>query len=239
MLFANFQRQVFFVNSQLLSLLNRPETHARQLIGKRLEQVLGIEPEVAKQLLQDVAKVGRIYSRPITLRREDGSPVEVIGTLEATYNEKGECIGADISLRQSAASVQNAAAGTAPTQSHDSSQNNLLPEYVGAQVEALRALLNRVGGPRVAKTLDKILSETIERNAWPVRFNGGRLEGTAPAVDAIVYDGLLVKAVHYSVSVIGASIVEKQLKAGEEHMGPIAVKFANQLGLGEIIHQYK
>lgn len=237
LLFTNFQRQVIFVNSQTLQLLNRPESEARLFIGKPFEQVLGIEVEVAKQLIQDVAKIGRIYSRPLTIRNTNGSPVEVFGTIEATYNEKGECIGADLSLRQSTPMGEESISEAVTTENYDTSQRSFLPQYVTSQIDSLRVLLNRVGGARLGKTLEKILNETSERNDWPMRFNDGHFEGGSVAIDPFAYHALLVKAINYSVNVIGTKIVEKQLKAGEDQMGPLAVKIANQIGIHEIIHQ--
>ena len=238
LLFANFQRNVIFVNSQLLQLLKRPEADARLLIGKPLEQVLGMEIETARQLIQDVAKVGRIYSRPMFIRNANDDQVKIYATIEATYNEKGECIGADFSLRQSA-QVRREIPATqlgAGNNSFDTSQRSFLPIYVSSQLDALRALLNRVGGQKLGKTLERIVNETSERNEWPLQFKEGNLEGISEVIEPTVYHALLVKAIHYAVSVIGAKIVEKQLKAGEDQMGPAAVKIADQIGLREIIY---
>jgi len=85
--------------------------------------------------------------------------------------------------------------------------------------------------------MERIINETTERNEWPVKLNDGKLESTAEMIEPTVYHALLVKAIHYAVSVIGAKIVEKQLKAGEDQMGAAAIKIANQIGLREIIHQ--
>jgi len=237
LLFVNFQRQVIFVNGQLLQLLGQSEADARLMIGKPLEQVLGLELETAKQLVQDVAKVGRIYSRPLTVHSVNGSSIKVYGTIEATYNEKGECIGADLSFRQSAQLPRELPKGTPGANSFDTSQRTFLPQYVASQLDALRALLNRVGGPKLGKTMERIINETTERNEWPVKLIDGKLESTAELIEPTVYHALLVKAIHYAVSVIGAKIVEKQLKAGEDQMGAAAIKIANQIGLREIIHQ--
>lgn len=237
LLFTNFQRQVIFVNSQLLQLLNRPETEARALIGRPLEQVLGMETETAKQLIQDVAKVGRIYSRPLTVRTLNGTPTKVYATIEATFNEKGECIGADLSLRQTLQSSNDATKLIQGSNNFDTSQRSFLPQYVASQLDALRALLNRVGGPRLGKTMERIINETTERNEWPLQLIEGRLEGVTETIEPTVYNALLVKAIHYAVSVIGPRVVEKQLKAGEDQMGPAAIKIANQIGIREIIHQ--
>lgn len=239
LLFTDFQRHVIFVNSQLLQLLKRSEIETRQLVGKPLEQVLGIEAEVAKQLIQEVAKIGHIYSRPLTLRDASGSPVEVYCTVEATYNEKGECLGADLSLRQSAPMKEESLVETPLSQDYDSSQRSFLQLYVTSQLDALRVLVNRVGGPRLGKSLERVLNETSERNGWPVRFNEGRVEGISSAIEPTVYQALLVKAIHYGVNVIGAGIVEKQLKAVEDQMGPRALEIASRIGLREIIRQQR
>jgi serine/threonine-protein kinase len=238
LLFINVQRQVIFVNGQLLQLLGRSEVEARQLVGRPLEQVLGIDVEAAKHLLQDAVKIGRIYSRALTLRGADGLPVEAYCTVEVTYNEKGECIGADLSLRQAAPIKEESLAGAPFAQDYDTGQRRFLQLYVTSQLEALRTLLVRVGGPRLGKTLENIVTETSQRNDWPIRFVDGRLEGAAPSTEPTVYHALLVKAIHYGVNVIGAGIVEKQLKAAEDQMGPKAVEIASRMGLREIIRQH-
>jgi hypothetical protein len=233
LLFVNFQRQVIFVNSQLLQLLNRPESNSRLVIGKLMEDILGIETETAKSLLQDVSKTGSIHSRPLTLQTANGSAINVYSTIEATYNEKGECIGADLSFRQSAEQPKTSASSN----NFDTGDRSFLPLYVTSQLDALRTLLIRIGGPRLGQTLERIVNETTERNNWPLKLNNGKLEKSTELIEPAIYHALLVKAIHYAVSVIGAKIVEKQLKAGEAQMGAAAVKIAKQIGLHEIISE--
>ncbi len=238
LLFTDVAGQVIFVNSQLLRLVSRPESDIRSVIGKPLYEVLGITPDAARGLVQDVARIGRLYNRGLDLRRGDGGPTTVLCTAEATYDEKGDCIGADLSLR-AAKDSEIASFGWTPTPDRlDTGERSYLQLYFSSQVNALHVLLLRVGGPRLGKTLDRILNETSTRNDWPVQVNDGKVEVNVLKTETHVYHALLAKAVAYAVKVIGSKMVSRQMTLVDEQMGPVSIDLANRLGLRELLDNH-
>jgi hypothetical protein len=234
LLFTDMQGQVIFVNSLLLKMVNRAESDARSVIGKPLHEVLGIGPDAARGLVQDVARIGRLYNRGLDLQGPDGAALPVLCTAEATYDEKGDCIGADLSLR---AAMDSAAVSLnwATPDRLDTSERTYLQLYFSSHVNALRVLLLRVGGPRLGQTLDRILNETSTRNGWPVQVTDGKVEVNALKAETHVYHGLLAKAVAYGVKVIGPKMVERQMKLVDEQMGQVSVDLATRMGLRELL----
>jgi len=79
------------------------------------------------------------------------------------------------------------------------------------------------------------LNETAGRNGWSFRMKDGRPEFTNTRLEPYVYSGLLAKAVAYAISVIGAGVVRKQMKAVDDQMGERSLDIAARLGLRELI----
>ncbi len=92
-----------------------------------------------------------------------------------------------------------------------------------------------MGGPRLGKTLDRILNETSTRNDWPVQVNDGKVEVNVLKTETHVYHALLAKAVAYAVKVIGSKMVSRQMTLVDEQMGPVSIDLANRLGLRELL----
>ena len=238
LLFTDIQGQVIFVNSPLLRIVNRAEADVRSVIGKPLHEVLGIPPDAARSLVQDVARIGRLYNRGLELRGHDGKALHVLCTAEATYDEKGDCIGADLSLRAAVDSGAPTFDWAATPNRLDTGERTYLQLYFTSQINALRVLLLRVGGPRLGQTLDRILSETSARNEWPVRVNDGKVEVDLLKAETHVYHALLAKAVAYGVKVIGSKMVERQMSLVDEQMGQVSIDLAGRLGLRELFRSY-
>ena len=235
LLFTNIQGQVIFVNNFLLKLMGRGESEIRSLIGRPVHEVLGIRPEAARQLIQEVARIGRVYSRAIDLRDRDGKLISVLCTGEATYDEKGDCIGADLSFRGTSEGVLAASSAAGTAASMDTADRTYLQLYFTSQLEALRVLLMRVGGQRLGQTMDRILNEACTRNSWTIKVTDGRVDIDPLGTETPVYHALLAKAVSYAQGVIGSKIVERQMREVDEQMGERSRDLASQLGLRELI----
>jgi serine/threonine-protein kinase len=235
LVFTDIQGQVIFVNNHLLKLVGRREGDIRSVIGRPVHEVLGLRPELARQLIQEVARIGRVYSRAIELIDIEGKVIPVLCTGEATYDEKGACIGADLSFRgQSEGYI--VAPVAASSAGMDTSDRSYLQLYFTSQLDSLRVLLLRVGGPKLGATLDRILNEASTRNGWPIQLTDGRVEIDTLGAETHAYHALLAKAVNYAQGVIGPKIVERQMRAVDEQMGERSRDLASQLGLRELIN---
>jgi hypothetical protein len=235
LLFIDVQGQVIFVNQYLLRLIERQESEVRGLIGRPLHEVLGIDAAQTRTLIQDVSRIGRVYERPIRIPCRNGSDASLLLTAEATYDEKGVCVGADISLRASSEPGPQAALLAGGPSSLDTGERSFLQLYFTSQFDALRVLLVRLGGARLGKTLDRIINETSARSGWPVKVNEGKLEIDALKTEAHVYQGLLAKTVAYVVNVIGPPMVRRQMESVEAQLGERSIQLAQQLGMRELI----
>jgi hypothetical protein len=238
LLFTDIQGQVIFVNAPLLRLVNRAEADVRSVIGKPLHEVLGIPSDAARSLVQDVARIGRLYNRGLELRAGDGKTMPVLCTAEATYDEKGDCIGADLSLRTAVDATATGPDWAKTPNRLDTGERTYLQLYFSSQVNALRVLLLRLGGPRLGATLDRILNETSARNEWPVQVKDGKVEVDILKAETHVYHALLAKAVAYAVKVIGSKMVERQMNLVDEQMGQVSADLAGRLGLRELFRSY-
>jgi hypothetical protein len=120
----------------------------------------------------------------------------------------------------------------------DTGERSYLQLYFSSQVNALRVLLLRLGGPRLGETLDRILNETSARNEWPVQVKDGKVEVDILKAETHVYHALLAKAVAYAVKVIGSKMVERQMSLVDEQMGQVSIDLAGRLGLRELFRSH-
>ena len=78
------QGQVIFVNQSLLRLIERRESDVRSIIGRPLNEVLGIEVAQTRALIQDASRIGRVYDRPLLLPCSNRTHAQLLLTAEAT-----------------------------------------------------------------------------------------------------------------------------------------------------------
>lgn len=235
LLFTDKDGEIIFANSFMLKLLGRSEVEARNTVGRPLGEVLGLNPGEAEALMRDVCKVGHAYRQSLALKTKSGASVSISCSGTGTFDDKGECVGADFTFLQlpmTPRSTQNLAGDE---QAFDTGERTVLQMYFTSQLDGLRALVVRLGGLRLGVTLERILNETSARNGWPFRMKEGRPEFTNPRPEAYIYHGLLAKAVAYAVTVIGAGVVRKQMKAVDDQMGERSLEVAARLGLMELV----
>jgi PAS domain-containing protein len=235
LLFTDKDGEVIFANSYLLKLLGRRETEVRSTVGRPIGEVLGLGEEEADSLMRDVRKIGHAYRQSLALRTASGTQVSLSCSGTATFDDKGECVGADFTFLQMPVSTRPMDGSDAGLERFDTGERTMLQMYVSSQLDGLRALVVRLGGLRLGETLERILNETSGRNGWPFRMKDGRPEFTNSRVEPYIYHGLLAKAVAYAVSVIGAGVVRKQMKAVDDQMGERSLQLAARLGLRELV----
>ena len=235
LLFTDKEGEVIFANSFLLKLLGQPETEIRSTVGRPLREVLGLDAEVAETLMRDVCKVGHAYRQSLALRTKSGGSVSISCSGTGTFDDKGECVGADFTFLQLPINIRSTERTTGGGEAFDTGERTLLQMYFTSQLDGLRALVVRLGGLRLGVTLERILNETAGRNGWSFRMKDGRPEFTNTRLEPYIYSGLLAKAVAYAISVIGAGVVRKQMKAVDDQMGERSLDIAARLGLRELI----
>jgi hypothetical protein len=208
-------------------MLKLTQSDARAIIGKSLDEVLGIPSQMAEQLIKNVGKQRQINSHPISIKDSYGEAIEVLCSAIATYDNQNQFVGADFTLKPTRTDVLETAAAEAPSDSNqlDSTEESYLQIYFTAQYTALQKLLAQVGGRRLSEYLDMVINETAERNVWPLRVQNGQLTINLKSSDADSYRALLAKSVNYANTVIGQRIVNKELNAIDAKMNPKILEY--------------
>ncbi|MBC8171092.1 MAG: protein kinase [Anaerolineae bacterium] len=218
LLMTNMLGQVIFVDQTCLKLLKRHYADARQLIGKSMTEVLQISPKETEQLLQSVSKTGKIEKRPLEIKDAKGAKIQVLCTIIATRDDKGSFVGADLTLHPVAAADRS---DFITVDKHlDTRDESYYQVYFQAQIKTLWDLAVQLGGKKLGANLDKIITETAQRNVWAITVQNGQTNIEVRSADADVYRALLAKAVAYVVSIVGKQAVAKGMQRVDERTDP-------------------
>jgi serine/threonine protein kinase len=233
LLMTNMLGQVIFVDHHCLSMLKIPQSEARTIIGKGLDDVLGVTPQVAQELIKDVSTQGQIDGRKVGAKDSEGEPFEILCSAIATYDNKKNFVGSDFTLKPIWTGIEETKIIETPSQVEklDSTEESYLQVYFTTQYDALQKLLTQVGGKRLSEHLDKIINETAERNVWPVKAQGGQLTINLKSSDADSYRALLAKSVTYANMVIGDRIVAREMNAVDAKMNPKILEYVQTFRL--------
>jgi serine/threonine protein kinase len=229
LLMTNMLGQVIFVDHHCLRLLKRSDNEVRNIIGKPLQEVLGLPSKAAEGLLAEVRKSGRANLPQVDLKDSRGAALQVSCSALATFDDKKTLVGMDITLRPLVSIV---GADSRPTMEVlDTGEESFLQNYFIAQLEGLQSLLIQLGGRRLGKNLENIINDTAQRNVWPVSMQGGQVNVELSKTDVDIYRALLAKAVAYAISVIGDRPVNKAMKAVDDQLDPQMLEFVKELRL--------
>jgi hypothetical protein len=248
LVFTDARGHVVWVDNGFLSLMAYPE--AVGLVGLPVHRVLGIDPQDAAEMLQDVARSGHIHERPMVLHSADGESISVLCSGVATRNPDGEFIGADIALFDAASTSVD---GVAARDHSDvlqtridqiqaeselgkaSKEQVLLQLYFTAQINMLSVLATRLGGPRIHAVLESLVNKMAAREGWAVRLHGGQITLDERGLPAEGYASLLKEIASYASDLIGRSPVLEEMRAVDARVGENARQSADQAGLRGLI----
>jgi hypothetical protein len=248
LLFTDADEQILFVNDELLKIIDCPEAGA--VVGEPFHQALGVDHKLVSQLMQDINQIGYVHDWPLELHPTTRSPLEVLCTGVAAYDDRGGFIGADITLRDPVLAgvpetpfthhkdALHARIKQIQSEVETLEDRSSLQLYFMAQAYALEILLARMGGPRVCRTLDGIANRIIDKRSWPIRVKDGAFTFEKPDLPPDVYATLLVGIAHYAADVIGARMVAAEIQAVDEQMDPHLRDVARQAGLQGFFDDY-
>jgi len=236
LLFTDIDGNVIFVDTFFLKLTGRPSSAVRSLVGQPAHKVLGIDKSEVEHWLGEASKIGQMHPHTVTIKDTANSDLHMLISGSATYDERGKCIGVDFTLRYAATEPGTEAPHlSTPSTVFDTQQKQQVEVYFAAQIDAMRVLLVRLGGPKLAQHLEEIINDTAETNDWPVSMNGSEINTYLAELRLDVYRALLAKATMYASKVIGAKVVQKQVGAVENQLGGSYEGMGATLGLNELL----
>ena len=236
LLMTNMLGQVIFVDGQCLKILKRHHNEVRHIIGKPLHEVLNIAPQLTKQFVEQLSNEGTIDEAELEITDANGKQVVIILSGAATKDDKGDFVGADVSIRIAVDANNIISSGNFQTMGHllDNRDEAVLHAFFSNHIDGFYDLMVNWAGNRAGRNLENIINETASRNLWAINMNDGHVTLELQSADIDVYKALIVKATDYAIKVIGKKAVKKRLdktnKAMDEHM----LRLVHELGLYDI-----
>ena len=237
LLFTNIQGQIIFVDSQLLKMTGRNASAARVVIGQSMQNFLSIPESDVHRMIAEVQKIGQIHGQVFDITDSSGELVTIVCGGIGSYDDKGTCLGVDFSIRYASEADYTIRDSPTPISLFDTSDKLYLEVYFSALIVALRTLLMRAGGKRLANNMERLVNETAQRNEWSIEMHESNVNINLKDLKSDVYRALLSRAVAYATDVVGNKLVAKQMKAVEDQLGDQATEMAEQLGLRNIFEK--
>jgi PAS domain S-box-containing protein len=246
LLFTNMRGQIIFVDKQFLRMLKYSE---QGLVGAPFHKVLGIEVDMGRKLLQDMAETGYVDGRDLQIQATDGGTLHVSCSGIATYDENGKFLGADMTLRDitsdGSLDFEKATFGDVVSQhvlKIDDQVEQLrvkdaftpLEQYFETQIKVIESVLGQIGGKRLVSYLEKTLNETATRHNWSLQITDGAITVNLRETQPEAYQALLSKAVTYGVSVIGEPMIARRMRTADDSVDSHVLELAEQHGLREL-----
>jgi PAS domain S-box-containing protein len=245
-MFTNMRGQIIFVDKQFLRMLKYTE---QALVGVPFHKVLGIEVDMGRKLLQDMAETGYVDACDLQIQATDGGTLLVSCSGIATYDENGKFLGADMTLRDitSDASLDIEKAVSADKVSQQGLKIDVqdvqfraqdtstpLAQYFETQIKALESALGQIGGNHLVSYLETTLNETAARHNWSLQIVDSTITAHPREAEPEVYRALLSKAVNYGVSVIGESMIARRMRSADDSVDAHVLELAEEHGLREL-----
>jgi serine/threonine protein kinase len=234
LLMTNTLGQVIFVDQPCLRLLKRHHNEARMIIGKPINEVLGVDKQITDQFIQQVGKRGRVEQQRVDIKDTFGTAIGVMWSATATQDDKNAFVGADITLKPIQDVVVNPDLFQTVDRRVDTTDESYLQDYFIKQMESLRNSMVQLGGKRLGGNLDKIINDTAQRNVWPVTMTDGQITIDLHSNDADVYRALLAKGIAYAVSLVGKKMVIKGMQAIDKRFDDKVLKIVSELKIYEL-----
>jgi hypothetical protein len=167
-------------------------------------------------LLKDVSKSGRVDKLPMEIKDAKGAKVQVICTVVATRDDRGGFVGADLTLHPVA---DPARSDFITMEKHlDTKNESYYETYFQTQVKTLWDLAVQLGGKKLGANLDKIISETAQRNVWAISVKDGQATVDTRTANVDVYRALLAKGVAYVASIVGKQAVARGMQKVDDRL---------------------
>lgn len=248
LVFVDAIGRVVFADQNFLTLTRQPDV--AHLVGEPLHKVLGVPQPVARDLIKAIGAAGYVHEQPLSIADGAGNPIELSCTGVAAYDDRGNPIGADLTLHEAQAASPHAL----PTTHQDALSRRiqqieqevtareaqgrqvLTQLYFTAQASALQVLLGRLGGPHVREMVETMLNKAAAESHWDVRLRGGHFVLGLKDVPDEAYRALLETMVAYGTNIAGRRIIETEMQMVDGQMTPHAQEVAAEIGLRDFLN---
>jgi hypothetical protein len=219
----------------------------KELLGRPLHELLGVEPQMIANLMEAGGKKGYVSSYPaeicITGQKHIQAYITATSDKSATYLFNGLNIvmrvkACDLSLPELDAEFETIAQRIL-TDTGQTSRENIanLNEYFKAQVLGLYKMVSSLSGSSVAQTMMDGFNQTARNNRWDIEFKQQTV--IVPPLYTEEQLGkafsLLLKDIkRYAVDVVNAQVVADEMINIERSLNSRTNQVANDFGLRDL-----
>jgi hypothetical protein len=245
LLFTNVENKIVGASQNFTSLAG--VVNVKELSGRPLHELLGIEPWVVANLMEAGGKKGYISSYPVEIRIAGHDHLQASITAISDKSSADLFNGLNIVMRVQAHGLELAEldaefetiAQRILTDTGQTSRDNItnLNEYFKAQVLGLYRMVTSLGGSSVAQTMMDGFNRTARNNNWNIEFR--QKDIFVPPIYTEEQLGqafsLLLKDIKdYAADVVNAQVVADEIMNIEHNLNSRTNRAANDFGLRDL-----
>jgi hypothetical protein len=221
--------------------------NVKELSGRPLHELLGIEPRVIANLLEAGGKKGYVSSYPVEIRAAGREPIQAYITATSDRSATYQFNGLNIVIRVKAGDLQmseldaefETIAQRILTDTGQTSRENIanLNDYFKAQVLGLYRMVSLLGGSPVAQTMMDGFNKMARNNRWNIEFRQQDVFVTPHYTEEQLgkaFSLLLKEIKDYAVDVLSAQVVADEIINIEQNLNPRTNRVANDFGLRDL-----
>jgi len=216
----------------------------KELSGRPLHELLGIEPGMVASLMEAGGKKGYVSSFPVEIRANGRDRIQAYITATSDNSANHLFNGLNIVMRLKACDLELAAldaefdtiAQRILNDTGQTSRENIanLNEYFRAQVLGLYKTVSLLGGGPVAQTMMDGFNKTTRKNRWNIEFRQQDIFVSPHYTEEQLgkaFNLLLKDVKNYAVDVLSAQVVADEMMNIERVLNSRANQVANDFGL--------
>jgi hypothetical protein len=238
LVFTDAQGKIAFLSNNFKNLVKTQDKS--QFIGASLKYTLGLSLDAQNTLLEDIRHLGYVRNRPLQITTKTGALIQVHITAAASKNEE-LFTGTDIVLRaniednapdEETASLAKQIYLRAGVRHTENLQ--VAKDYVKARILRLQALLQRLSGEKVARSMLNLFNQTAQEHNWHYKMDGENVFFPEDETEEQMAKALpiLVRTVtQYAENVAGYQVIESEISLLEEKIAPGTLRILDIFGV--------
>jgi len=245
LLFTNAENKIVGASQNFASLAG--VENVKELSGRPLHELLGIDPRVVASLMEAGGKKGYVSSYPVEIRAAGQKHIQAHITAVSDKSAADLFNGLNIVMRIKTSDLELAEldpefdtiAQRILNDTGQTSRENItsLNDYFKAQVLGLHKMVYSLGGSPVAQTMMDGFNRTARNNSWSIEFR--QQDVFVPSIYTEEQLGqafsLLLKDIkEYASDVVNAQVVADEIVNIEHGLNSKTNRVANDFGLRKL-----
>ena len=242
LLFTNSENKLVGASQNIARLFG--VENIKEISGRPLHELLGVEPQVIANLMEAGGKKGYVSNYPVEIRTGERDHIQAYITATSDKSTSDLFNGLNIVMRVNAFDLSlpeldtefETIAQRILSDTGQTSRENIanLNEYFKAQVLGLYRTINSLGGVQVAQTMMDGFNRTARNNRWNIEFKQQTVSVPPQYTEEQLgkaFSLLLKDIKEYAIDVVNAQVVADEIMNIERSLNSKTNRVANDFGL--------